>query len=188
MSCSINSKDYFIVSSIYFISGQFAKLFCQVITKLLILCTRTGIQNKCQKNMGCISVQHKCCLHSMVAVTCLLLASLTSKCADTSDGTASALAIFVCLYQQNLFWYQQDPYIPTGAKLYLQNPKGTHTVSSSERAVDGQPWRAAGMNFWNKWHGFLATIVSKVFQSGPWYSRLWTSWQQHSWNTVLRFF
>ena len=128
MSCSINSKDYCIVSSIYFISGQFAKLFCQVITKLLILCTRTGIQNKCQKNMGCISVQHKCCLHSMVAVTFLLLASLTSKCADTSDGTASALAIFVCLYQQNLFWYQQDPYIPTGAKLYLQNPKGTHTV------------------------------------------------------------
>ena len=129
MSCSINSKDYCIVSSIYFISGQFAKLFCQVITKLLILCTRTGIQNKCQKNMGCISVQHKCCLHSMVAVTFLLLASLTSKCADTSDGTASALAIFVCLYQQNLFWYQQDPYIPTGAKLYLQNPKGTHTVT-----------------------------------------------------------
>ena len=80
------------------------------------------------KNVGCISVQHKCCLHSMVAVTCLLSASLTSKCADTSDGTASALAIFVCLYQQNLFWYQQDPYIPTGAKLYLQNPKGTHTV------------------------------------------------------------
>ena len=79
--------------------------------------------------MGCISVQHKCCLHSMVAVTFLLLASLTSKCADTSDGTASALAIFVCLYQQNLFWYQQDPYIPTGAKLYLQNPKGTHTVN-----------------------------------------------------------
>ena len=79
--------------------------------------------------MGCISVQHKCCLHSMVAVTCLLSASLTSKCADTSDGTASALAIFVCLYQQNLFWYQQDPYIPTGAKLYLQNPKGTHTVA-----------------------------------------------------------
>ena len=131
MSCSINSKDYCIVSSIYFISGQFAKLFCQVITKLLILCTRTGIQNKCQKNMGCISVQHKCCLHSMVAVTFLLLASLTSKCADTSDGTASALAIFVCLYQQNLFWYQQDPYIPTGAKLYLQNPKGTHTVIMS---------------------------------------------------------
>ena len=129
MSCSINSKDYCIVSSIYFISGLFAKLFCQVITKLLILCTRTGIQNKCQKNMGCISVQHKCCLHSMVAVTFLLLASLTSKCADTSDGTASALAIFVCLYQQNLFWYQQDPYIPTGAKLYLQNPKGTHTVN-----------------------------------------------------------
>ena len=40
------------------------------------------------------------------------------------------LAIFVCLYQQNLIWYQQDPYIPTGAKLYLQNPKGTHTVHS----------------------------------------------------------
>ena len=41
------------------------------------------------------------------------------------------LVIFACLYQQNLFWYQQDPYIPTGAKLYLQNPKGTHTVNLS---------------------------------------------------------
>ena len=36
------------------------------------------------------------------------------------------------------------------------------------RAVDGRPWRAAGMYFWNKWHGFLAPIVSKVSQSGPW--------------------
>ena len=49
MLCLIYSKDYCIVSSIYFISGQCAKLFCQVITKLLILCTLTGIQNKCQK-------------------------------------------------------------------------------------------------------------------------------------------
>ena len=35
------------------------------------------------------------------------------------------LIIFVCLYQQNLFWYHQDPYIPTGAKLYPQKPKCT---------------------------------------------------------------
>ena len=69
-----------------------------------------------------------------------LLASLKSKCADTSDGTASALAIFVCLYQQNLFWYQQDPYIPTGAKLYLQNPKGTHTVVTVSD-LDRQEWQ-----------------------------------------------
>ena len=38
------------------------------------------------------------------------------------------LAIFVCLYQHNIFWYHQDPYIPTGTKLYLQKPKCTHTV------------------------------------------------------------
>ena len=182
MSCSINSKDYCIVSSIYFISGQFAKLFCQVITKLLILCTRTGIQNKCQKNMGCISVQHKCCLHSMVAVTFLLLASLTSKCADTSDGTASALAIFVCLYQQNLFWYQQDPYIPTGAKLYLQNPKGTHTVnfvaindnirsSYRQHLIRSHQWRQS-------WHrgNFLFSMFEVVHVPGSW-----------NVNTTLRF-
>ena len=90
------------------------------------------------------------------------------------------------------------------------------------QAVDGRPWRAAGMNFWNKWHGFLAPIVSEVCQSEPWgqavdgqpwraagndfetngtdsWRRLfqksfraghgsgpWTSWQQHSWNTVYR--
>ena len=30
----------------------------------------------------------------------------------------------------------------------------------SERAVDGLSWRAAGMDFWNKWHGFLMPIVS----------------------------
>ena len=41
--------------------------------------------------------------------------------------------------------------------------------SQSERAaVDGWPWRAAGMDFWNKRHGFLSPIVSKVSQSGPW--------------------
>ena len=40
--------------------------------------------------------------------------------------------------------------------------------SSSERAVDGRPWRAAGIDFWNKRHGFLAPIVAEVRQSGPW--------------------
>ena len=33
---------------------------------------------------------------------------------------------------------------------------------------DGRPWRAAGMDFWNKRHGFLAPIVAEVRQSGPW--------------------
>ena len=33
---------------------------------------------------------------------------------------------------------------------------------------DGCPWRAAGMDFWNKQHGFLTRIVAKVHQSGPW--------------------
>ena len=36
------------------------------------------------------------------------------------------------------------------------------------RAVDGWPWRAAGVNFWNKRNGFLTPIVSEVCQSGPW--------------------
>ena len=36
------------------------------------------------------------------------------------------------------------------------------------RAVDGRPWRAAGMDFWNKRHEFLTPIVSEVCQSGPW--------------------
>ena len=40
--------------------------------------------------------------------------------------------------------------------------------SLSERVVGGWPWRAAGMNFWNKRHGFLTPIVSEVCQSGPW--------------------
>ena len=185
MSCSINSKDYCIVSSIYFISGQFAKLFCQVITKLLILCTRTGIQNKCQKNMGCISVQHKCCLHSMVAVTFLLLASLTSKCADTSDGTASALAIFVCLYQQNLFWYQQDPYIPTGAKLYLQNPKGTHTViqlawahPSLETGNNKYSWSQSVLRLLNV--RAVSGVVSSRALLAPQATRIWINVEQRA--------
>ena len=33
---------------------------------------------------------------------------------------------------------------------------------------DGRPWRAAGMDFWNKRHGFLSPIVAEVRQSGPW--------------------
>ena len=36
---------------------------------------------------------------------------------------------FVYLYQQNLCWYHQDTYKPTGGKLYLQKPKCRHTVS-----------------------------------------------------------
>ena len=34
--------------------------------------------------------------------------------------------------------------------------------------MDGWPWRAAGMDFWNKRHGFLTPIVSEVRQSGSW--------------------
>ena len=42
----------------YFILGQWAKLFCQVITELSILCTRIGTQNKCQKyGMHCLATQ-----------------------------------------------------------------------------------------------------------------------------------
>ena len=96
------------------------------------------------------------------------------------------------------FWNKRHEFLtPIVSEVCQSGPRG--------RAVDGRPWRAAGMDFWNewhsfprrlfqksvragrgrtavtgcwdenKWHGFLATIVSKVFQSGPWYSRLWTS-------------
>ena len=36
-------------ASIYFILGQYAKLFCQVITELFIFCTCIDTQNKCPK-------------------------------------------------------------------------------------------------------------------------------------------
>ena len=34
----------------------------------------------------------------------------------------------------------------------------------------GGPWTDSrvGIDFLNKWHGFLAPIVSKAFHSGPW--------------------
>ena len=58
--------------------------------------------------------------------------------------------------------------------------------SSSERAVDGWPWRAAGMDFWNKRHGFLAPIVAEVRQSGPWEQavegRPWRTAEMNFWN------
>ena len=48
------------------------------------------------------------------------------------------------------------------------------------RAVDGQPWRAAGMDFWNKRHRFLASIVAEVRQSGP--SEPWRDAEMNFWN------
>ena len=76
------------------------------------------------KNIGCMVLQLKCCHYSMVTIGCLLFASFTIKCV----GTASWLAIFVCLYQQKIIRYLQDPY-PTRATLYLNKPKCTHTVN-----------------------------------------------------------
>ena len=64
----------------------------------------------------------------MVIEVNLLFAPFTLKCGDKTVGTASPLGFFMCLYQYNLYWYHQDPYIPSGAKLYRQKPKGTHTV------------------------------------------------------------
>ena len=50
--------------------------------------------------------------------------------------------------------------------------------SSSERAVDGRPWRAAGRDFWNKRHGILAPIVAEVRQSEPWEPAVdWRPWR-----------
>ena len=68
----------------------------------------------------------------MVTEVNILFAPFTLKCENKTFGTASPLGIFMCLYQQNLFWYHQDPYLPTGAKLYRQKPKGTNTVSLIE--------------------------------------------------------
>ena len=124
----IYNADYYRVASIHFILGQYAKLLCQVITKLLILCTQKGTQNKWKKKYE---------LHFLATEVLSLLdgdsslpyfAQFTLKCGDGAIGTASPLSIFVCLYQQNLFWYHQDPYIPTGAKLYLQKPKCMQSV------------------------------------------------------------
>ena len=46
------------------------------------------------------------------------------------------LAIFVFLYQQNLFWYHQDPYIQTRAKLYPQKPN----ACTRERGLSRNQW------------------------------------------------
>ena len=41
-----------------------------------------------------------------------------------------------------------------------------------ERAVDGWPWRAAGMDFWNKWRASLRRLFQKSVRAGrgggPW--------------------
>ena len=67
---------------------------------------------------------------------------------------------------------------PVVAKVHQSGPWG--------RAVDGWPWRAAGMDFWNKRHGFLAPIVAEVRQSGPWEQavdgRPWRAAEMNFWN------
>ena len=112
----INSADYYKAASIYFIIGQYAKLFCQIITELLILSTGIGTQNWCQ-NMGCIFLQLKCCHYSMVAVAYLLLASFALKCGDEADGTASPLAIPSVCTRIIYFWNKIPIY---QAKVYTQ--------------------------------------------------------------------
>ena len=97
--------------------------------RTLNLWTRIGTKNKCKTNMECIFLQLKCCYHSMVAVASLLFVSFTLTCGDETVGTASPLVISDYLYQWNLFWYHQYPYIPAKAKLYLQKPKCTYTVN-----------------------------------------------------------
>ena len=83
----------------------------------------------------------------------------------------------------NYFWFN-----PLGETTVF-NKDCFHYVSQSgpwERAVDGRSWRAAGMNFWNKRHGFLTPIVSKVSQSGPWGravdGRSWRAAGMNFWN------
>ena len=46
--------------------------------------------------------------------------------------------------------------------------------------ADGRPWRAAGMDFINKRHRFLAPIVAEVRQSGP--SEPWRAAEMNFWN------
>ena len=64
----------------------------------------------------------------------LLFVPFTSKCEDKTVRTASSLGIFMCLYQQNLFWYHQDPYtnrlqiVPPEAKRHAQRDITQHRV------------------------------------------------------------
>ena len=73
--------------------------------------------------------------------------------------------------------------------------------------MDGRSWRASGTDFWNKWHGVIAPIVSKVcpwgrFEDGrPWregilkqlvlhsVSKIWNKWYPDlkidPWNVTL---
>ena len=56
---------------------------------------------------------------------------------------------------------------------------------------DGCPWRAAGMDFWNKRHGFFTPIVAKVHKSGPWGRAVdgqpWRAAGMDFWNKRHRF-
>ena len=71
-------------------------------------------------------------------------------------------------------WYTFSPHMH---KAHLYNYwKNQSTVGRMGRRLfqkfvragrDGRPWRAAGMDFWNKRHRFLAPIVAEVRQSGP---------------------
>ena len=70
--------------------------------------------------------------------------------------------------------HHQNPVVPPESGAHPQNPVCTYSVCQSGpwgRAVDGWPWRAAGVNFWNNRQGFLTAIVSEVYQGrggGPW--------------------
>ena len=72
------------------------------------------------------------CNSSVVITRWCLFASFTWKSGDEAVGTALLLAIFVCLYQQNLFWYHQDLHIPNRSNLDQSHRYGRHQTACRE--------------------------------------------------------
>ena len=74
-------------------------------------------------------LQCKCRHYSIVTVGYPLFAMFTSKFVDKVVGMSSLLSIFTVCASRIFLWCHQDRHIPSGAKLYLQKPKRTHTVN-----------------------------------------------------------
>ena len=144
--CLIYSTCYQKAATIYFILGQYAKLFCQVITELFIFCACIGTQNKCRK-------------YGMYFLATQMLSSL--------DG-GSTLSPFCFIHIKIWRWSRwygltsrhfrlfvpvESVLIPPGSlytnrsKIYLQKPKCLHTVyngnfhSSVVSRKIGRAWR-----------------------------------------------
>ena len=95
--------------------------------------------------------------------------------------------IFICKLNLNYIVHCSRPYEPAvwGA-VCLRSSWERAVTDVRDGPLDGWPWRAAGVNFWNERHGFLTTIVSEVRQSGPWGQavdgRPWRAAEMDFWN------